>query len=189
MISDLTFITNEKNRNLLERFKVLIKDTRLFDVLVGYFYTSGFHALYKSLLIDYIGAAKKPIITEIHGGLQEKDDEDPPVWNFPAYKYKMEYKEDPYDSQKNHVKCTVWFADDNVSDPDYVGTQSFTQTYYYYIIGDKRNPNNGMWESASDGGWEGWEDSVEEHPDFMWYPGRATYHPVLNRDVIDEIIE
>lgn len=49
MNSDLTFITNEENRNLLERFRVLIKDTRFFDVLVGYFYTSGFHALYKSL--------------------------------------------------------------------------------------------------------------------------------------------
>lgn len=47
--SDLTFITNEKNRNLLERFKILIKDTEFFDVLVGYFYTSGFHTLYKSL--------------------------------------------------------------------------------------------------------------------------------------------
>lgn len=46
---DLTFITNEKNQNLLERFKMLIKDTEFFDVLVGYFYTSGFHALYKSL--------------------------------------------------------------------------------------------------------------------------------------------
>lgn len=49
MNSDLTFITNEENRNLLERFKVLIQDTRFFDVLVGYFYTSGFHAIYKSL--------------------------------------------------------------------------------------------------------------------------------------------
>lgn len=47
--SDLTFITNEKNQTLLDRFRVLIKDTRLFDVLVGYFYTSGFHALYKNL--------------------------------------------------------------------------------------------------------------------------------------------
>ena len=47
--SDLTFITNEKNQNLLERFNVLIRDTELFDVLVGYFYTSGFHALYKAL--------------------------------------------------------------------------------------------------------------------------------------------
>jgi len=49
MNSDLTFITNEESRNLLERFKVLIKDTRFFDVLVGYFYTSGFYKLYQSL--------------------------------------------------------------------------------------------------------------------------------------------
>lgn len=49
MNTDLTFITNEPNRNLLDRFKVLIKDTELFDVLVGYFFTSGFYALYKSL--------------------------------------------------------------------------------------------------------------------------------------------
>ena len=49
MSSDLTFITNEKNKHLLDRFNILIKDTRFFDVLVGYFYTSGFHALYKSL--------------------------------------------------------------------------------------------------------------------------------------------
>ena len=49
MTQDLTFITNERNKRLLDRFKVLIKDTRLFDVLVGYFYTSGFYALYKSL--------------------------------------------------------------------------------------------------------------------------------------------
>jgi len=49
MNSDLTFITNEKNKRLLDRFKVLIKDTRFFDVLVGYFFTSGFYELYKSL--------------------------------------------------------------------------------------------------------------------------------------------
>ena len=49
MNTDLTFITNEENQNLKERFEVLIKDTRFFDCLVGYFYASGFHALYKSL--------------------------------------------------------------------------------------------------------------------------------------------
>jgi len=47
--SDLTFITNEPDRKLLNRFKVLIKNTDFFDVLVGYFYTSGFYAIYKSL--------------------------------------------------------------------------------------------------------------------------------------------
>ena len=49
MNSDITFVTNEKGQTLLDRFKTLIKDTRFFDVLVGYFYTSGFHAIYKSL--------------------------------------------------------------------------------------------------------------------------------------------
>jgi len=47
--TDTTFITNEGEKNLRERFRVLIKDTRFFDVLVGYFYSSGFNALYKSL--------------------------------------------------------------------------------------------------------------------------------------------
>lgn len=49
MSSDLTFITNEENQTLKERFEVLIKDTSLFDCLVGYFYSSGFHAIYHSL--------------------------------------------------------------------------------------------------------------------------------------------
>jgi len=49
MNSDLTFITNEQGHNLKERFKVLIKDTKFFDCLVGYFYASGFHTIYKSL--------------------------------------------------------------------------------------------------------------------------------------------
>lgn len=48
-MTDLTFITNEGSQNLKKRFEVLIKDTRLFDCLVGYFYTSGFHAIYNSL--------------------------------------------------------------------------------------------------------------------------------------------
>lgn len=47
--TDLTFITNEEQQNLKARFRVLIKDTRFFDCLVGYFYTSGFHAVYNSL--------------------------------------------------------------------------------------------------------------------------------------------
>ncbi len=49
MNTDLSFITNEKNQSLKDRFEVLIKDTSFFDCLVGYFYTSGFHTLYQSL--------------------------------------------------------------------------------------------------------------------------------------------
>jgi len=47
--TDLTFITNEEQQNLKARFEVLIKDTSFFDCLAGYFYTSGFYAIYKSL--------------------------------------------------------------------------------------------------------------------------------------------
>src|SRR5579872_943323 len=50
MSSDLTFLTNEAGNTLRDRFHVLLGDnTRLFDVLVGYFYVSGFHQLFPSL--------------------------------------------------------------------------------------------------------------------------------------------
>ena len=49
MNTDLSFITNEENQSLKDRFEVLIKDTSFFDCLVGYFYSSGFHAIYQSL--------------------------------------------------------------------------------------------------------------------------------------------
>lgn len=49
MSTDRTFITNEDGNTLEERFRVLLKDTRFFDVLVGYFYSSGFYTLSRSL--------------------------------------------------------------------------------------------------------------------------------------------
>jgi hypothetical protein len=49
MSSDLTFLTNEQGNALSDRFRVLLGDsTRFFDVLVGYFYVSGFQQLYPS---------------------------------------------------------------------------------------------------------------------------------------------
>lgn len=48
--SDLTFFTNEPERNLYDRFnKVLKSNTKYFDVLVGYFRTSGFYLLYPAM--------------------------------------------------------------------------------------------------------------------------------------------
>jgi len=49
LTTDLTFITNEKGQTLKNRFEALIYDTRFFDCLVGYFYTSGFFNIYKPL--------------------------------------------------------------------------------------------------------------------------------------------
>lgn len=49
-ITDSTFFTNEPDQTLLDRFKVTLEqNTRFFDVLVGFFRTSGFFHLYKSL--------------------------------------------------------------------------------------------------------------------------------------------
>lgn len=48
MINDTTFFTNEPGLTLLNRFKKILKDAQYFDVLVGFFRTSGFFQLYKS---------------------------------------------------------------------------------------------------------------------------------------------
>jgi hypothetical protein len=80
--TDLTFITNEAGQDLLGRFKALIRGTRFFDALVGYFYTSGFHLLCDSLEItervriligigtskdttDLIAEARRPVQREL----------------------------------------------------------------------------------------------------------------------------
>ena len=46
-LSDLTFITNEDGQKLEDRFKRTLKDVQYFDILVGYFRTSGFYRLYQ----------------------------------------------------------------------------------------------------------------------------------------------
>ena len=48
MPTDLTFFTNETDATLLDRFKSTLKDVQFFDVLVGYFRTSGFHLLHEA---------------------------------------------------------------------------------------------------------------------------------------------
>lgn len=46
--TDLTFFTNEEGHTLLSRFKSTLKDSQTFDVLVGYFRSSGFYQLYEA---------------------------------------------------------------------------------------------------------------------------------------------
>mgnify|MGYP000872491005 CR=1 FL=1 len=46
---DTMFITNRQGQSLGDRFCELLHDARFFDVLAGYFYSSGFYALSKAL--------------------------------------------------------------------------------------------------------------------------------------------
>lgn len=47
--TDLTFFTNEKGSTLLDRFLRTLQDTQYFDVLVGYFRSSGFYQLHEAI--------------------------------------------------------------------------------------------------------------------------------------------
>jgi hypothetical protein len=50
MSSDLTFLTNEPGKSLLDRFHALLgTHSQFFDCLVGYFMISGFYRLYPAL--------------------------------------------------------------------------------------------------------------------------------------------
>ncbi|MBQ9255795.1 MAG: helicase [Acidaminococcaceae bacterium] len=50
MVNDLKFFTNEPERDLYSRFSTILKNnTQFFDVLVGYFRTSGFFKLYPAM--------------------------------------------------------------------------------------------------------------------------------------------
>lgn len=60
--SDLTFFTNEKKSSLLDRFKATLKHVKYFDILVGYFRTSGFFRLYQ----DFEGIEKIRILVGLN---------------------------------------------------------------------------------------------------------------------------
>jgi len=47
--TDNTFFTNEPGSTLLDRFVKTLNDTQYFDVLVGYFRSSGFYQLYQAI--------------------------------------------------------------------------------------------------------------------------------------------
>lgn len=48
--NDLTFFTNEPERDLYSRFSTILKsNTQFFDILVGYFRTSGFFKMYEAM--------------------------------------------------------------------------------------------------------------------------------------------
>ena len=48
MQNDLTFFTNDPGSTLLDRFQRTLRDVKFFDILVGYFRTSGFDKLRES---------------------------------------------------------------------------------------------------------------------------------------------
>ena len=124
--TDLTFITNEEQKNLKSRFQALIKDTKLFDCLVGYFYTSGFHTIYKSLentekirILIGIGTSKQTyeLITEARNeqqqALQFSHAETKQVFEG-LVEQEMENSEDKREVEEGVVKFIEWIKNNKL---------------------------------------------------------------------------
>ena len=94
MNNDLTFFTNEPERNLNDRFnKILKRDTQFFDALVGYFRASGFYLLQDALnnvekTRVLIGINTDEQVLKMYKESQMTIDE----INFNTYQTKLNYK-------------------------------------------------------------------------------------------------
>ncbi len=127
----------------------------------------GFH----QTLINYIAYQGLPIVIDIDPGVE--------VWNYPVYRYVMEWTDV---GTSRYVTTTVWMADNGVS-PDFVGTVFQTRTYTYVLDIDA---NGELLDSP--GRWTG--DSINNHPDFMWFPTSVgNTHPYLDRDAVRVIAD
>ena len=103
MGNDLTFFTNEPERNLYDRFnKILKRDTQFFDVLVGYFRASGFYLLKDALenvnkMRILIGMNTDKEVLSMYQEAQQQISE----LSISSYNSKKAYKEKLKDEFKN----------------------------------------------------------------------------------------
>ena len=141
MDNDTTFITNEEGNKLLDRFNTLIKNTQFFDCLVGYFYTSGFHSLYKSLentdkIRILIGISTDKKTLEL---IQEAEEES---FDYSSLSYKetkekfsntiineMEISEDSYKVETGLKKFINWLKSDKLEIRVYPVTKIHAKLY------------------------------------------------------------
>lgn len=85
-----------------------------------------------------------------------------PVWNYPVYMYRIDYRGTVGDQFQGMM--TLWLANDAVP-PDYVGIKVLKRQYTFTF------KMRGGAVVAGSGQWTG--TSVKDHPDFAWYPQRA----------------
>jgi hypothetical protein len=93
---------------------------------------------------------------------------EPQVWNYPAYAFRMSGVTDPRNPNNTLVSTTLTFANNNVY-PNNVGTNPFSKTYSYWVQG---NPQSISGSVAAD--WTGLSRS--DHPQFVWHPGFQRAH-------------
>ena len=123
---------------------------------------------FHQLLERFIRDEQTPVIIDLGT--------DGEIWNYPVYKYTTDYTTA---GVVRHYTTTISFASDGVF-PDYVGTATLEETYYYYI---KTDP---FGEEILESGWEG--TSIDEPPVNGFEPlGTACRIPDLDLEVLDSI--
>jgi hypothetical protein len=103
------------------------------------------------LLQTYVRERKIPLILDLEAGEQ--------VWNYPVYEYRVNYQVGDDGWCTGRLQLVV--ADNNV-DPDFVGTEPALHKFTFRV-----KMEDGAIVMGS-GQWTG--DSVQDHPDFGWYP-------------------
>lgn len=101
--NDLTFFTNEPDRNLYDRFsKILKSNTKFFDVLVGYFRTSGFYLMYPAM--EYIENIRILVGLNVDGKtvqIIQKSKEEQLSFEMSHKEVKGEFKDNIQDEMEN----------------------------------------------------------------------------------------
>lgn len=97
--NDLTFFTNEPERNLYDRFnKVLKSNTKFYDMLVGYFRTSGFYLMYPTMKnVEKIRVLVGLNVDNSTVQIIEKSKEEQLTFNMSHKEVKGEFSEDLID--------------------------------------------------------------------------------------------
>ena len=108
--------------------------------------------------------------------LMEEDPSDE-VWNYPIYRYNMVWVED---GNTWHVTTTITCAWNTGLHPDDVGTIPRSFTYTYDLETDGGVPVSGTWTG----------DSVDDHPDILWYPDDVVLsNPYVTYDRVEAIAD
>lgn len=115
------------------------------------------------LLQTYVRDQQIPIVLDITA--------DEAVWNYPFYKY--EFSGTHVGNSYYDCKLYIEGADDSVH-PDFVGIKKITKNYTFMAKFVNGSIVNGT------GYWTG--NSVQDHPDFAWYPGSQ---PVLRNSSLN----
>ena len=120
----------------------------------------------------YIKQRGIPLIMDTEGGTE--------VWNYPVYAYRVFYQPTGRGTLYS-AEMSLWMADDAVP-PDIVGVQVSKQTYYFtfQLQGGSAQLGSGRWVGPS----------LENHPDFAWYPYIArAENPEMEYDKVKRLVD